>query len=89
MYPDDESTDILQLTISSNCLGKYYPDWSFCKSTRMFIFNLNVLTSFHKTDEFKYALISSAGVDRGTTGSVWRKSPAKQNHCTTKSVFIS
>ena len=60
MYPDDESTGI----------------FSFCNSTYMFIFNLSVLTSFHKMDDCKHALGSSAGVDHGVTGSIWRKSHA-------------
>uniref|UniRef100_A0A2S2QYA4 Uncharacterized protein n=1 Tax=Sipha flava TaxID=143950 RepID=A0A2S2QYA4_9HEMI len=78
MYPDDESTGIMPLRISNNCLKKLQIDWSFCNLTRMFIFNLSVLTYFHKMDEFKHALSSSASVDRGITGSVCRKSPANK-----------
>jgi hypothetical protein len=51
---------------------KTSPDWSFCNSTSIFIINLNVLTSFHKMDDFEHALSSSADVDHDITGSVWR-----------------
>ncbi|KAK9871883.1 hypothetical protein WA026_015132 [Henosepilachna vigintioctopunctata] len=57
--------------------GKTSPNWSF-NSTRMFIFTLRALTSFHKMDDFKQSLSSSAGVDLGITGSVWRTCPANK-----------
>jgi hypothetical protein len=71
IYPDDESTGILPLPISSKYLEKTSPDWSFCNLTRTFIFNLNVLTYFHKMDNFKHALSSSADVDHGIIGIIW------------------
>jgi hypothetical protein len=77
IYPDDESTGILPLPISSICLEKKIR--SFCNSTRIFIFNLSVLTSFHKIDEFKHVLISSPGVGRGITGSL-NHMPIKSLH---------
>lgn len=49
-----------------------------CNSTRMFIFSLGVSADFHNMDDFKHALSLPAGVDRGITGNVCRKSPANK-----------
>ena len=66
MYPDDESTGILSLPISSYCLEKTSPDWSFCNSTRMFIFSLSVLMSF--TMAWHVPWVANGGVDL----KIWR-----------------
>lgn len=79
MQPVEMSTKLLSFPMSGNSFENTSPYWSFCNSTCMFILNLSFLTCFHKTDDFKDALRSSAGVDRGITGNVWR------NHLSTES----
>lgn len=39
------------------------------------MFSVNFCTYLQRTDDFKQAFISSAGVDRGMTGNVCQKSP--------------
>jgi hypothetical protein len=46
----------------------------FCKNTRIFVVNWSVLACRHKLHDFRHAFSSSARVDRGVIGRVWRKS---------------
>ena len=93
MYLDHEPTDILPLSMSSNCLKKKTsPDRFILDFDSHVNIYQSVLASFHKTDYFKHALSLSACIDRGITGSVWRKHlPIKSLHHQTGfySLFIS
>lgn len=50
-------------------------DASFCNWTRISVCMINFLTYCRRTDDLRYALSSSAGVGRGKTSRVCRKSP--------------
>jgi len=62
------------LHMSNNFLENISADSSFYNTTRIFVLNLRVFTYLHKLNGFKQTLISSAPVDLGMTGNVWRKS---------------
>ena len=59
--------------MSNNAFEKTSADMSFCNVTRMFVVTLTFFTYLHKIDVFNQSFISSAAVDLGVTGNVWRK----------------
>jgi hypothetical protein len=65
----------LPFSISMSFLENISLDWSFYKMTRIFLLKCNILTCFHKLEDFNYALSTSACIEHGTTWNVWRKSP--------------
>ena len=60
----------------SSCPAKWPAFASPCTWTRMLVLRLRLVTYFQSLDDLKHALLSSAIVPIGITGSVWRKSPA-------------
>ena len=78
MRPVKGSTGILLFPMSNNAFEKTSADMSFCNATRMFVVNLRFFTYLYKIDAFEQAFISSAAVDLGMTGNVWRKSPTSR-----------
>lgn len=79
MQPVKILIEMLLLPVSNNSFENTFPDQSFYNSTRMFIHNLNNLTRFRKTFDFRYALNSSASVNPEITGNIWRKSPLPES----------
>jgi hypothetical protein len=76
ILPEVRSTGTFPFPISSNWCENLPANRSFCTWTRIFVVNVNVYTCRHKAEYFKQAFISSAGVERGSTGNVCLKSPA-------------
>ena len=50
-----------------------FPDHSSCNSTCILLLKFSILMFFHKIEDFKHTMSSSADVDCGITGNVWRK----------------
>lgn len=74
----EASSGNFPLPMSNNCVDNTSTDSSFSRATRLFVDNLRVLTYVRKVDDFKQALILSAAVGNGTTGSIRRKSLARK-----------
>lgn len=75
-YPDDDSTGILPLPISSNCLEKLL-QIDHCAIQLACSYLISVLTlSIKWMTEHAFKFVNC--VDRGITGRVWRKSPTNK-----------